>query len=86
MTDDDLYRLYREEQRLYREYIHANTEDQRHPKAIAEKRDAWIALHRKLREVLPPDRLRELLRPEVVGTRDQAKKRRQPVLELEVSA
>jgi hypothetical protein len=83
MTDDDLYRLYREEQRLYREYIHANTEDARHPKAIDEKRDAWIALHRKLREVLPPDELRRiLLAASIVQSETRARKRRQPVLEV----
>jgi len=85
MTDDDLYRLYREEQRLYREYIHANTEDARHPKAINEKRDAWIALHRKLREVLDPDELRRILAAASTETRAR-KRRQQPVLELEVKS
>jgi hypothetical protein len=61
MTDEDLYRLYREEQRLYREYVEASSEEARYPQRVAKKRDAWITLHRKLRDVLDPDTLRRIL-------------------------
>ena len=64
-SDSDLYTLHREEARLFREYVHANTEEARYPARIAEKRDAWITLHRKLRAALPADELRRILRSDI---------------------
>ena len=87
MTDADLYALYREEQRLYREYVNALSEESRYPQRIAKKRDAWESLYRKLRVVLPSAKLRELLQSDVVERsykeRLEIRKKRlqQPVIE-----
>ena len=67
MTDADLYALYREEQRLYREYVEALSEEARWPHKVARKREAWESLYRKLRVVLPSKKLREILQSEVVA-------------------
>ena len=64
MTDEDLLRLYREETRLYRVYRQSVEEESRRPQVVEAKRAAWESLYRKLRRVLPPDRLRELLQAE----------------------
>jgi len=89
MTDADLYQLYREEQRLYREYVGSLSEESRWPSKTAKKREAWESLYRKLQVVLPAKKLREILQSDVASRsyadRQAAKKksRQQPVLELE---
>jgi hypothetical protein len=65
MTDEDLYLLLREEMRLYREYVHASTEEARYPARIEKKRKAWIALHGKLQQALPMAERRRILQERV---------------------
>ena len=82
MTDEDLYLLHREEVRLYNAYVDAtNGRHRLNSQAIsatqvAKARDAWIALHRKLREALPPAERRRILQAVIEAADNEARRSR----------
>jgi hypothetical protein len=80
VTDEDLYLLHREEVRLYNAYIDATNGRHRlntqaiSAKQVSDARDAWIALHRKLREALPPAERRRILQAVIKSADNEARR------------